>query len=274
MSHRLRALDRCVWLLASVLAFPPPALGANFRTQSFLVTASTPESAQEVAECAERLRRQSAVDWLGHELTLWEEPCAISATVEAQLEAQGHTSYVFSRGRPVSWQICVQGTRRAILESVLPHEVLHAVFAAHFGRPLPRWAEEGACISMEQGTERGDLEWLLPNRLRRGRVLGLPELFATRTYPQDPLPWYAQSLSVVRFLLAHGGQREFVGFLEDGLRNTDWCATTRAHYGYQTLDDLQEAWLAWVRLGGGEPARLAADPSSLAVSPEGRTGSR
>jgi len=36
-----------------------------------------------------------------------------------------------------------------ILKRVLPHEVTHAVLMLHFGRPIPRWADEGAAVLAE-----------------------------------------------------------------------------------------------------------------------------
>ena len=40
-------------------------------------------------------------------------------------------------------------TARRILDSVLPHEITHTIFATHFGQPLPRWADEGACTTVD-----------------------------------------------------------------------------------------------------------------------------
>ena len=48
----------------------------------------------------------------------------------------------------------IQGSRERILDSVLPHEITHTIFATHFGRPLPRWADEGACTTVEHVSEK------------------------------------------------------------------------------------------------------------------------
>jgi hypothetical protein len=233
---------------AYLASFSLSVFGASHRTQNFIISAGTSELAREVAEAAERYRRDVAIDWLGAELQPWRDPCRVSVVVESGRDSQGETSYVFERGRPTSWQMYVQGTHRAVLRSVLPHEITHAVFATRFGRPLPRWAEEGACVTVEHRRDRSGLENMLPARLTVGKVMGLSEMFALRQYPRDALPLYAQGYSLVRFLLSQGGKPKFIGFLESGLDNADWTAATRTCYGYKTLDELQTAWTKWALL--------------------------
>ena len=63
----------------------------------------------------------------------------------------------------------VQGSLERILDSVLPHEITHTIFATHFGRPLPRWADEGACTTVEHSTERRKQEQLLIQFLTSNR---------------------------------------------------------------------------------------------------------
>ena len=55
----------------------------------------------------------------------------------------------------------IQGSRQRILDSVLPHEVTHTIFASHFRQPLPRWADEGACTTVEHASERAKQEKML-----------------------------------------------------------------------------------------------------------------
>ena len=43
----------------------------------------------------------------------------------------------------------VEGRLDRILASALPHEVTHTIFAAYFGGPMPRWADEGASFLSE-----------------------------------------------------------------------------------------------------------------------------
>lgn len=109
------------------------------------------------------------------------------------------------------------GSRERLLDSVLPHEVLHTVFASHFGCPLPRWADEGACTTVEHHSERSKQEHNLIHYLKHDRGIAFNKMFAMREYPPDMLPLYAQGYSLTRYLIAKGGERRFVQFIGDGM---------------------------------------------------------
>jgi hypothetical protein len=78
------------------------------------------------------------------------------------------------------------------------------------------------------------------------------------------MPLYSQGYSVARYLIAQGGQRKFIGFLEDGLARGDWNGATREHYGYETLGHFQVAWLDWVKRGSPPLKGLEAGPGDNA----------
>jgi len=115
--------------------------GASYRTQNFMVTADSPAMAREVALAAESNRRELAKQWLGYELKPWEQPIPIQVQVASHLGAGGVTSFVFEDKVPTQWQMTVQGRWERVLDSVLPHEISHTIFATYFGQPLPRWAD-------------------------------------------------------------------------------------------------------------------------------------
>ncbi len=115
------------------------------------------------------------------------------------LAAQGVTTY---NPAPVrDFQMEVIGTPERILDSVLPHEVTHTVLATYFGRPLPRWADEGICTTVEHVSERSKHEAKLREFLSSRRGIAMNQLFLLTEYPPDVLPMYAQGYSVCRFLI-------------------------------------------------------------------------
>jgi len=118
---------------------------AGYRTTNFTVDAPTPQLAKQIGDSAEQWRSQLSKEWLGKELPNWSKPCPIKAKVASSLGAGGATSFVFDNGEVFGWRMEIQGSRERILDSVLPHEVTHTIFASHFRQPLPRWADEGAC---------------------------------------------------------------------------------------------------------------------------------
>ena len=225
--------------------------GGSCRSQHFVVQAPTAEFARQVCAEAERFRRELAIEWLGQELPPWQDPCPIRVIVGANLGAGGATSFTFINDQPRSWDMEIQGSRARILDSVLPHEITHTIMATHFGRPLPRWADEGAATSVEDTVERTKQDKLLIQFLTTNRGIAFNQMFAMKDYPRDILPLYSQGYSLARYMIARGGKRKFVAYVGDGMRWNNWTAATQKHYSMKSLSELQVTWLAWV--GQGSP---------------------
>ena len=247
-------------------------------TQNFAVYANDPAFANRVAQEAERYRRELSIEWLGYEISPWEERCPIS--VEIGLHAGGETSFAFvtppqgGRGFPTGWQMKIFGPPDRLLDAVLPHEVTHTIFATHFGRPLPRWADEGACTTVEHVSERQKNHNMLVSFLGGTPSRGIPfnRMFTMRNYPNDILPLYAQGYSLAKFLIQKKGRRPFLNYLETGMNNerpgvelAAWDQATSEHYGYRDLSDLQLAWMDWLKNGAAaeqEQPMIAARPTN------------
>jgi hypothetical protein len=244
---RVRRVGLAAWVAVVLFWCGGSAAAQNARSKNFLVHAPNQALAEAVAENAERFRNELAEYWLGRRLPDWPTPCPIEVVAGPRLAAQGVTTYTRS---PVgNFQMEVVGTPERILDSVLPHEVTHTVLATHFGRPLPRWADEGICTTVEHSAERNKHEAKLREFLSTRRGIAMNRLFLLTEYPADMLPMYAQGYSVCRFLIEQSGPRRFIKFLEDYMRNPSWTANVQAHYGYESLEELQQKWLGWVADG-------------------------
>lgn len=233
-------------LLAAVLMV---AMGARGRAPNFIVENPDPKLAQQIAQTAEKYRRDLAVEWLGKAMPNWSQPCMMTVHVGPRLGAGGATSFVFDRGEVFGWRMTIQGSRERILDSVLPHEITHMVFASHFRRPVPRWADEGAASSVEHAGERGKHRKMLLQFLKTGRGIAFNRMFAMRQYPRDIMPLYAQGFSVADYLIQRGGKRKFVDFVADGMDDGQWSTAIERHYRIADAGTLQNTWLAWVRQG-------------------------
>jgi hypothetical protein len=242
------------------IAIIGPAAGASSETANFVVQAQTPALAKEIAEEAERLRRELAIAWVGHEFPNWSRKCPIRADVGDKLGAGGATSFVFEQGHVFGWQMEIQGSRERILDSVLPHEVSHTILATHFRRQLPRWLDEGACTTLEHIGERRQHQQRLVEYLKTGRGIPFSQMFQMMEYPRDILPLYAQGYSLARYLIEQKGRRHFVEFVASGLEKNDWSGAMREYYGYHGLGALQNEWLDWVT--SGSPVLAAASEST------------
>lgn len=250
---------------AIVLAAAFASLGASYRTENFIVTASTSRLAERIGTDAEMFRKKLAVEWLGREIPRWPAPCPITANVAPHLGAGGATSFTFHGGQVGSWQMTIQGSEVRILDSVLPHEVTHTIFATHFRQPLPRWADEGACTTVEAASERMRHQKMLIRFLQTDRGIAFSRMFAMKEYPPDMLPLYAQGYSLARFLIEQGGKRKFIEFVGDGLGDENWTRALRENYSFDNLLVLQNTWLDWVRKGSPTLAPTAPRQDEPAV---------
>jgi len=265
-------LVRCALVLAAVCS-----MGASYRTPNFVVEAPTPQLAQEIGKAAETFRRDLAIEWLGKEMPNWGQPCPLTAQVADHLGAGGATSFVFDHGEVFGWRMTIQGSRVRILDSVLPHEVTHTIFATHFRQPLPRWADEGACTTVEHESERRKQQVMLIDFLRSNRGIAFSQMFMMKDYPQDVMPLYSQGYSLARFLIAQGGKQKFLAFIGDGMRDENWTRAIKKHYEVDNLASLQTTWLDWVRKGSPKLETAAPSPGLVAVKSRdggvGRPGS-
>ena len=255
-------LVRCA-LLASAIA----SMGASYRTANFIVEAPTAGMAEQIGRAAEGFRHDLAIDWLGREMPKWSQPCPITCQVADHLGAGGATSFVFEHGEVFGWRMTIQGSLVRILDSVLPHEVTHTIFATHFRRPLPRWADEGACTTVEHHSERQKQQMLLVDFLRTGRGIAFNQMFAMKEYPHDVMPLYSQGYSLARYLVAQGGKRKFLNYLSDGMSDENWTRATQKHYGVNNLAALQTTWLGWVRQGSPALDATRESAALVAVAP-------
>jgi hypothetical protein len=257
---RRTALFVCFFIVVGQCATADAAAG--YKTRNFTVSAPTPQLAKEIGDAAEVWRRKLSIEWLGQEMPPWTKPCPINAQVAPNMGAGGATSFIFDRGEVFGWKMNIQGSRERILDSVLPHEVTHTIFASHFRQPLPRWADEGACTTVEHHTEIAKQERNLVQYLKTGRGIPFKQMFAMKEYPSDVMPLYAQGHSTATWLIESRGREAFLKFLADGMQDDNWERAVHQHYGFNDLLAMQTAWNDWVKQGR---PRLTPETSPIGV---------
>jgi hypothetical protein len=246
----------------AIIAVAIGSMGASQRSANFIVTAPTPEMATQILNAAEAYRRDLAMQWLGKSMPNWSAACPIDVHVAPHLGAGGATSFLFENGEVYGWQMTIQGSLERVLDSVLPHEITHTIFATHFRRPLPRWADEGACTTVEHVSEKTKQQIMLVDFLRTNRGIPFSQMFVMKEYPRDVMPLYSQGYSLARYLIAQGGRPKFIAFLADGMQDENWPRAIEQHYSIPNLAVLQNTWLEWVRQGSPAIERTA--PEALA----------
>lgn len=247
-----------------LVAGPTTAQAAGYRTANFVVSAPTPALAKEIGDTAEIWRTKLSTEWLGEPMPPWSKPCPINAQVAPHLGAGGATSFVFDRGEVFNWDMKIQGSRERLLDSVLPHEITHTIFASYFRQPLPRWADEGACTTVEHHSEISKQERMLIDFLKTGRGIPFSVMFAMKEYPQDVMPLYSQGHSLAQWLIEQRGKKVFLEFLTDGLQDENWPRAVKKHYGFNDLYVLQNSWLDWVKQGRPQLAPVGSAVATLA----------
>ncbi len=245
--HALRTLATAALVLCNV------ASAATHKTANFVVTAPSDDVARQVGEAAEFYRSELAQEWLGETLPNWYRPCPIKVKV-GQIGAGGATTFTFEGGEVFGWNMTVQGSLERILDSVIPHEVSHTIFASYFRRPLPRWADEGAATLVEHESERMRQNKLLGQVIRTNRRIPLPELLEITEYPEDMqqvLTLYAEGYSLADFLVQQRGEQGravYLKFLNDA-HEQNWAYAFKKHYGYENVAAVEKHWNGWVLAG-------------------------
>jgi hypothetical protein len=242
--------------LVFVLVGALPSMGASYRTVNFYVEAPTAQIAQQIGTYAEGYRKQKAVEWLGHEMPAWPEPCPIRVRI-TRGPAGGATSFAFDRGRVLSQDMNIEGSLDRLLASVLPHEVTHTVFAYYFRMPVPRWADEGGAVLSEDEFEKNEHDMRCRQILNTaGREIPLRRLFALRDYPGDVMALYAEGFSISDYLVNTSGKPAFLAFVAHGM-NYGWDNAVQTYYRYNNVDELEQAWLTHLRNTRRQPTFLA-----------------
>jgi hypothetical protein len=243
----------CALVLFGVL----PAMGASYPTTNFVVEAPTPQIAQQIGQAAEYYRQQKAIEWLGQEMPPWPERCPLKVKVTMNGPG-GATSFAFDRGRVLGQHMQIEGPLDRLVASVLPHEVTHTVFAYYYRCPVPRWADEGGAVLSEDEIEKDRHDRLVRHILNTpGRKIPLRRLFALHDYPGDVMVLYAEGFSVSNFLVSQSNRRTFLEFVYHGMSGNGWDNAVRTYYRYNSVDELEEAWLAQLRATRRAPVQLA-----------------
>jgi hypothetical protein len=200
-------------------------------------------------------RRDLAIEWTGSEMPRWAAACPIKVTV-GSMGAGGATTFNFDRGEVFGWNMNIQGSEERILDSVLPHEINHTIFACYFRRPLPRWADEGAASLIEHDSERMRLRKLHDQVMGTTRKIPLKHLMDAMQYPSDQqqvLTLYAEGHSLADYLIGRSDKATYLKFINYAYEKKSWDKSLKKYFGYSSVDALEKEWDQWVLAGSPAP---------------------
>lgn len=241
-----------------------------WETTNFRVLHGNPALAQQAAAIAEACRAEQLRRWGNVESAApWAPRCDIylypNAVIFNQMTGQpadspGFSTMGLNAGQVVARRVNLRADHENLLAAVLPHEVTHVVLADLFpDLQIPRWADEGIAVLSEPESEQSLRAADLTKPLESGQLFALDELMRM-DYPDGKFwsLYYAQSVSLTRFLVAQGTPAQFLEFVRGSQRNGIDPELKRL-YGIDSVEQLQTRWLAFVR--GGPNAVAMAGPT-------------
>lgn len=256
-SHSMRALDE---LMAGAAPAGRPTWEV-LTTPNFRVLHLDAGLARRVAHTAERLRRAQLRAWTGGDeayAPAWKERCDLylftsfrEMIVMTGGQPKAGSALVrpsrLYHGRILSRRVNLAANDPGLFRSTLPHEVTHVVLGDLLGGKLPLWANEGAASVAEGPAKQRYYRAIVRHYQARERIYALDVLMNMSGYPDGAykMLFYAQSASLVGYLLDLGGKPNFLAFLQYASdKGYDWAL--RYVYEIAGFEDLQGRWRVYL----------------------------
>jgi hypothetical protein len=183
----------------------------------------------------------------------------------------GFSTMGMNGGRVVLRRVHLRVDHPNLLKAILPHEVAHVVLADLFPqRQIPRWADEGMAVLAEPQDEQALRAADLDEPLKSGRLFRVSDLMGM-DYPEAqhwPL-YYAQSVSLTRYLVESGTPDQFIRFVQESQR-AGFEPALKQVYAIPGYTDLQSRWLTYARARVAGPTAVTAssdDPAKQSSVP-------
>ncbi|CAN5916235.1 hypothetical protein BH23PLA1_BH23PLA1_16540 [soil metagenome] len=249
-------------------------------TPNFRILHADAALAERIAEAAEAAREVISRRWTGSspagpwaprcDIYLYPDARTFSDRTGQPADSPGFSTMGLNNGRVIARRVNLRADAPKLVEAVLPHEITHVVLADLFPTTqIPRWADEGIAVLSEPVSEQQARAADLVEPLAEGQLFRVQTLM-TSDYP-DGRYWdlfYAQSVSLTRFLVEQGDAGRFIAFLQ-GAQRQGFESELRRVYAIDGFEDLQTRWLAYARrqaespgAGDSVPARIASEESA------------
>jgi hypothetical protein len=214
--------------------------------------------ADSAGQTAEAVRAAQGKQWGSHaaakrwtpacEIYLYPDGKALKAATQQPESSPGFSTMTSDGAQIVARRVNLRADHPQLLAAILPHEVTHVVLADIFCvRQIPRWADEGLAVLAEPHSEQ-KLRWAeLEEPLQTGRIFALEKLMGM-DYP-EPKDWslyYAQSVSLTRFLVDQNTPERFIQFVLDSHQKGIEPALQEC-YQIKGFTELQDRWKAYAK---------------------------
>jgi hypothetical protein len=247
-------------------------------TPNFRVFHQDARLARDAGEAAESVRAAQAKRWGTSAVQRpWTPRCDLylypSGKLLAKETSQPESSPGFSTmacngDRITARRTNLRADHPQMLAAILPHEITHVVLADLFTlQQIPRWADEGIAVLAEPTAEQGFRASELQEPLESGRVFDLSKLM-TMDYPEAKhwSLYYAQSVSLTRFLVELGQPEQLIQFVRDSQRDGIESAL-RSNYQIAGFAELQTRWTDYAKRQFAPPKVARRDPEPQSAAP-------
>jgi hypothetical protein len=164
---------------------------------------------------------------------------------------RGHSTVAARGERLISRRIDLRLDDPDMLDDTLPFEVTQVLLAEMFAeQPLPRWAVVGMSALAESPEGVARYHRAVPGLLKDRQMFAVGPFLEKPDFPnpESVTPFYAESVSLVSYLVSLKGPKAFAAFLREAPRR-GYAKALVSHYGFRDPAELQDRWIRHV-LGG------------------------
>lgn len=220
-----------------------------------------PAVAAEVSRTAEAARGAMYERWAGPAGGPWAPRCDIflhptgaeyARATGKPADQAGHSTVGVKGERVVSRRIDLRADDPALLDGTLPSEVTQVLLAELYAeQPLPRWAVVGMSALAESPEGVARYQRAVPGLLKEKQLFAVGPFLDRAGFPAPDAvtAFYAESVSLVAYMVSLRGPKAFAAFLREAPRR-GYAKALATHYGIKDPAELQERWVRHVM--GGE----------------------
>lgn len=207
---------------------------------------------EKVIEDAEDLYDEIA-DYLGfrrYNFWLWDNRAKIYIFSDAQDYQRSTQQPSWSGGYvvPQEKKIMTYPLEKFFFVTVLPHEMAHIIFREFVGfknESIPIWLDEGIAGSRER-LRRTQTQRVIKSAIINNKFINLKnlQLVNPRDISNNEIIdiFYAESISIVDFLLKEYGKDSFVFFCRELRDKKNFLAALSSAYHFENIEQLDAAW--------------------------------
>ena len=182
---------------------------------------------------------------------LWDKRCKIYIykSIKEYQKATGQPAWSGASTSISKRTISTLLYKNDFIDITLPHEMGHLIFREFIGAKtyLPLWLDEGIACLQEKTYQRNRLA-SAKGLIASGFFIPLEKLSRIRGDTlMMPNTFYAESVSIVEFLLKRYGKNKFVDFCRSLRDNKgDWRAVLTGSYKFKDLSEMNDEWMKYL----------------------------